>query len=108
MKTYRGYPKEQAGAGKIDVIEKPDDNGSTPVKKPLEHVVRHSPTGMNWGYGGSGPSDTALSILTDCFGPTMAEKYYQKFKRDVVAGLPIEAEWEITEQEILSWLKRIG
>jgi hypothetical protein len=32
---------------------------------PLKHIERHSPTGMEWGYMGSGPSDLALSILVD-------------------------------------------
>ena len=34
----------------------------------LQHVVRHSPTGMNWGYVGAGPCDTALSLLLDVLG----------------------------------------
>ena len=29
----------------------------------LKHKVKHSPTGMEWGYLGSGPADTARSIL---------------------------------------------
>ena len=33
--------------------------------KPLPHQVYHSPTGMTWGYLGSGPHDTARSILYD-------------------------------------------
>lgn len=34
----------------------------------LRHVVRHSPTGLEWGYGGSGPSDLARSILLEVLG----------------------------------------
>ena len=34
----------------------------------LEHVECHSPTGYEWGYGGSGPADLALSILCDRIG----------------------------------------
>src|SRR5512139_3403955 len=37
--------------------------------QPLPHVVHHSPTGFNWGYGGSGPADLALSILSFVIGP---------------------------------------
>ena len=32
---------------------------------PLHHVRHHSPTGMEWGFGGSGPADLAHSILAD-------------------------------------------
>jgi hypothetical protein len=35
----------------------------------LRHVVRHSPTGLSWGYGGSGPADTARSLLIAALGP---------------------------------------
>lgn len=34
----------------------------------LRHIVRHSPSGMNWGYRGSGPCDTALSLLLAVLG----------------------------------------
>lgn len=35
----------------------------------LEHrVVRHSPDGFAWGYGGSGPAELALNIIVDALG----------------------------------------
>lgn len=34
----------------------------------LRHVVRHSPSGLSWGYGGSGPADLARSLLLDALG----------------------------------------
>jgi hypothetical protein len=34
----------------------------------LPHVVRHSPTGMTWGYGGSGAADCARSLLLAALG----------------------------------------
>ena len=34
----------------------------------LRHAIRHSPTGLSWGYAGSGPADLALSVLTDALG----------------------------------------
>ncbi|MBW2561380.1 MAG: hypothetical protein JRE40_11065 [Deltaproteobacteria bacterium] len=73
--------------------------------RPLKHVVRHSPDGFQWGYGGSGPSDLALSILTDCLGKELAEKYYQQFKRDFVAKFGDE--WEVKEEEIREWLATV-
>lgn len=39
---------------------------------PLPHVKRHSPTGMSWGYAGSGPADLARSLLIDVLGPAAA------------------------------------
>jgi hypothetical protein len=34
-----------------------------------QDIRNHSPDGFNWGYGGSGPSQLALAILADHFGP---------------------------------------
>lgn len=35
---------------------------------PLPHLMRHSPDGFEYGYGGSGPSDLARSIVGDLLG----------------------------------------
>lgn len=54
MKTYHGTRTPTGPAVWIE-------NG--PVLQMLPHVAKHSPTGFNWGYGGSGPVDLALSLL---------------------------------------------
>ena len=61
---------------------------------PLHRICRHSPDGFEWGYGGSGPADLALSILTDAVGKELAEKHYQTLKWAVIADLPFE-DWRI-------------
>lgn len=38
-----------------------------PAKYALHHFVKHSPTGFEMGYGGSGPADLAYSILVHWF-----------------------------------------
>jgi Family of unknown function (DUF6166) len=49
----------------------------------------HSPTGFNWGYGGSGPAQTALALVLDWTGDAeVAKLLYQDFKFLIVAGLP--------------------
>lgn len=67
------------------------------------HIKRHSPTGMNWGYGGSGPADLALSLLTDVVGKVKAEAYYQDFKWEIVADLK-GGDWSISSKEIKKWV----
>jgi len=69
----------------------------------LPHVVRHSPDGFEWGYGGSGPADLALSLLTDATSGGVAEVRYQQFKADIVANLD-RNHWELTGGEISQWL----
>lgn len=56
---------------------------------------RHSPNGFNWGYGGSGPAELALAIVTEITGKPDG---YQEFKWDVIARLPqtdFEIEFEL-------------
>lgn len=63
----------------------------------------HSPTGFEWGYGGSGPAQLAYCILAELFSHTIAKRNYMAFKRDVIAGLD-EGEdgvvWSLTRDEI--------
>jgi hypothetical protein len=106
VKEYRGYRLE--GASKTVV---------TVDGKALVHVVHHSPTGLEWGYGGSGPSDLALSILADFFGEgeqykelkqlpnSKSLKLYQAFKRDFVARFPRKS-WMIDSATIARWVAK--
>lgn len=78
------------------------------VQRPLPHIVRHSPTGFEWGYGGSGPADLALSILGEVEGSLeIADCFYMLFKADVVARLP-HREWELSFEQIREWLRGKG
>lgn len=70
----------------------------------LPHVVRHSPTGFEYGYGGSGPADLALSILTACLGPETADRLYHDFKWHTVAKQH-ERAWTITVGAVREWAK---
>ena len=62
--VYHGY---RLPSGPIIALESP----GLPVRS-LRHVVRHSPSGLNWGYRGSGPCDTARSLLLDALGEDAA------------------------------------
>lgn len=55
----------------------------------------HSPTGFEWGYGGSGPAQTALALCLDFTGdPNVAQDVYQDFKFQIVGGLG--PEWTLS------------
>lgn len=47
--------------------------------------VFHSPTGFNFGYGGSGPADFALNVLLMFTDKETAHSMYQDFKWKYVA-----------------------
>ncbi len=63
------------------------DGRTLNLKKSLK-VRNHSPTGFNWGYGGSGPAQFALALLLLYVGPETAQAYYQDIKFGWIAGLP--------------------
>jgi hypothetical protein len=56
---------------------------------PLRLDLRaHSPSGFEWGYGGSGPAQLALALLADALGDVeLAQEHYQNFKWAVVSRL---------------------
>ena len=87
----------------------------------LRHIPWHSPTGMEWGYSGSGPSDLALAILNDYFADQGEKELYkadisngsaasalllhQSFKVAFVSKWPRKMAWAITTEEIAAWVK---
>jgi len=82
----------------------PETGDSYPLPWRLD-LWNHSPTGFNWGYGGSGPSQLALAMLADHLGnDEVAVRLHQKFKWAVIAKLPIDEPWELTAQQVGDWL----
>lgn len=100
MKTYKGIrirPELETGSDvKVTVKE------GKAEETLLRHHIYHSPTGFCWGYGGSGPSDLAKSILWDYLGKEPSSPLYQDFKWEFVATWG--AEWKITSAEIKKWI----
>ena len=90
MKTYLG--RRMGHAVDVTVNGRPLD--------PRIDLWKHSPSGFEWGYGGSGPAQLALALLADYFGDDDAAlEIYQRFKCAVVTGLPLQ-HWTLSSQEI--------
>jgi hypothetical protein len=87
-------------------------------------VVSHSPSGFEWGYGGSGPADFALNVLNlfvppraDGFAPvkcydgecsSTAWALHNDFKESFIAPLPKDG-GRIRGADIRAWLSvRVG
>jgi hypothetical protein len=79
-------------------------SGGGPSVNIPRRIVRHSPTGFNWGYGGSGPADLALNILSVFIGQEAAESLYQAFKWEFIAPMPYQG-GTIPRETILNWVK---
>ena len=97
MKQYEGHRNWQG----VEVTV----NG-VPLNPRLD-LRNHSPTGLEWGYGGSGPAQLALAILADYLGDdAQALNLYQRFKWQVIAELP-HKKWMLTGADIDQALQRI-
>ena len=81
-------------------------NGEYLRLEPSLKLRNHSPTGFEWGYGGSGPAQLALAILLDSQGPEIALQHYQNFKNAFIAGAKQEG-FTITEKEIGTFIKQV-
>jgi hypothetical protein len=81
-----------------------DDNGAIRThSRSITHKVLHSPTGLSWGYGGSGCADLARSILFECGVPSWDNAItYQQFKWDIIANLN-DIYWELYVHEVTKW-----
>jgi len=67
---------------------------------PRLDLWNHSPSGFEWGYGGSGPAQLALAILADHLGDdAQAFNFHHRFKWAVAAEFPHRS-WTLTSQEI--------
>jgi len=104
MKTYVG--NRSGGICEVWI----EENGNRRDLPLYLHVRNHSPSGFEWGYGGSGPAQLALALLVEHFtvdrGDGMpwsnieaALHLYQRFKFKVVGGLDKKA-WRLTTTDI--------
>ena len=75
--------------------ERPDNPGVDTLQAlPLRlDLADYSPTGFEWGYGGSGPAQLALALQ-------------QAFKWEVVALLP-ETEWQLSDANVQEAARRL-
>jgi len=108
MKVYLGLSesKRWSHVGNVWVMEfEGEGNAMVPLQLDPRYDLRnHSPDGFAWGYGGSGPAQLALALLADAVDSKAAEKYYQAFKADVIAGMNQDLGWCLTGSDIITWL----
>jgi len=90
MKLYEG----KRNRGYVEVCV----NG-VPLNPRLD-LHKHSVTGYEWGYPGSGPAQLALALLADHLNDDkQALARYQSFKSRVIATLPDDG-WTLTSDQI--------
>jgi Family of unknown function (DUF6166) len=101
LKIYIGSRRPQ----RTCVVTVADGLHAAPYVLPLRlDLCNHSPTGFDWGYGGSGPAQLALAILADYLGAERARDLHQEFKTDVIAQIT-QSEWRMTGDDINAWYR---
>lgn len=79
------------------------EDGRAALLPQRQDLRNHSPTGLEWGYGGSGPAQCALAILADALGDdASALALYQRFKWRFVSSHPKEG-WIMLRSAIVRW-----
>ena len=64
---------------------------------PRLDLANKSPSGFEWGYGGSGPAQLALALCADALDDGEAAlRVFQRFKFRVVGRLPRDEPWTLT------------
>ena len=103
---YEGKRSAGITGGDVAVTRRTQNaSGTVTMARPVVLAPRfdlrnHSPTGFEWGYGGSGPAQLALALLADALGDEeQALLLYQAFKWKVVASLP-EAGWQMSAAQV--------
>jgi hypothetical protein len=72
----------------------------------LRHNKEYSPDGHSWGYGGSGPHELAKDLLWDVFDVRPSNDVCNAFMRDVIANIPQDKGWSLSETTIRGWVRR--
>jgi hypothetical protein len=104
-KVYSGL---RTGNGCIVWVSFEDDEGDGRKLPPRLDLWNHSPTGFEWGYGGSGPAQLALAILADSLGDDeRAVQLHQAFKWAVISKLPREKGWDLTAAQVMDAVLKI-
>ena len=92
--AHRGPARHPAFNGPLAPLTEPGDvilmrtsDGVAVANVPVLLPPRHSPTGYEWGYGGSGPAELARQIAA-LWGRPDAPALYQALKWEILARMP--------------------
>jgi hypothetical protein len=102
--AYRG----QRGPNDTALVYRVLPGGREELIDPRLDLFNHSPTGVEWGYYGSGPAQLALAIVADLLNDDeRAVRIHQQFKAQVIANLSREASWLLTKDEAAQTIAEI-
>lgn len=88
-----------------DIALTRDADGTARASVPHRFIV-HSPSGFEWGYGGSGPAELALNILGRFVPAPEAWRLHHDYKFDVIAHLARDRDHIVTAESVVAWINR--
>jgi hypothetical protein len=96
---YHGH-RPLTGPVRVWVETLNDGDDRRAIGRPLQHRMRHSPDGFEWGFSGSGPADLALAILWHALGREPDPLLYHQFKYEIISTLRTDR-WAIDQAAVL-------
>lgn len=95
------YHGRRRGHDSAEVTFTDANQTSRPLPIRLD-LANHSPTGFEWGYGGSGPAQLALALCVHALDGDVARAraVYMDYKTAVVARLAGD-DWRLTNDQVL-------
>jgi hypothetical protein len=67
-------------------------------------IAKKSPTGLSWGYGGSGPHQLAIALLADCFNDNIARQWNHALVRDIISSFAMDKPFQLEARQLHRWL----
>ena|SRR5271157_207487 len=106
---YTGKIINDEAEGLKDVDRIVDHDGQIIDPAVSLKVMNHSPDGFSWGYPGSGPAQLALGILLVHLNgdKERALSLYHDFKFRVIARLPMDEDFTLTDEQVESAISEI-
>lgn len=101
-----GARDEGSGEVRRVLVQEKSPQGWRPLELPLRlDLAKHSPTGFEWGYGGSGPAQLALAVAAYCLGDERGLEVYQELKSGFFANLSQEpgSTWELWSEDVVAF-----
>jgi hypothetical protein len=104
MKVYIGIRSADGNA--FVQVEAPGKPGR--LLAPRTDLFKHSMSGLDWGYSGSGPKQCALAVVADALGDDMrALRVHGGFHFYVIAALPRHLPWRLTDAQVTELVAEI-
>lgn len=106
-RTYRGSHPDELITGRLVVLTTEvgptERRGAIELRELTYPEPDGTPSGIDWGYSGSGASRTAELILTDALGQSPSFEMERAFLADVIAHL--DEDFRLRRYAVLRWVR---